>query len=394
MGWFDGGNKDKDKDKDKDKAKEKSGFTSFKDMFDGGGKGGSGASYSNLSNKDYVASGGKARTAGTSVSGWTDKSGTKKGIAGVAANPAMRAALAVASGGLSAPVMGLANLMADKGNPANIDGVSNKSLDKLDASRPKSRPSDLGVEKQTAIADLWGSNDKDRDSGITTVAKKTAPVLDKGDKEAQTEMPAGGRIPNPAWVIGMPEDQRYLSNPSYAQIIAYRKSLGTQTMAEGGIASIEEEDMIEGDGGLSSIPQRNDKEVIVDAIKAIRGEIEDPRSAIMAFVEKYGEDKMSDLYDRVQSGEMDSVVSREDGVLKGPGDGLDDMIPANIDGKEDLRLADNEHVISADVVAALGNGSSDAGHKRLKEMTDRIRKAAHGTTKQQNEVDAKEVLPV
>jgi hypothetical protein len=125
----------------------------------------------------------------------------------------------------------------------------------------------------------------------------------------------------------------------------------------------------------------------------MRGDIDDPQAAVEAFVSKYGEDKLSDLYDRVQSGELDSVASREDGVLKGPGDGMDDMIPASIDGKEDLRIADNEHVISADVVAALGNGSSDAGHKRLKEMTDRIRQKAHGSKKQQNEVNPSEVLP-
>jgi len=37
-------------------------------------------------------------------------------------------------------------------------------------------------------------------------------------------------------------------------------------------------------------------------------------------------------------------------------------------------LADGEYVFDADTVAALGNGSSDAGAKRLDEMRQAIRK--------------------
>jgi hypothetical protein len=52
--------------------------------------------------------------------------------------------------------------------------------------------------------------------------------------------------------------------------------------------------------------------------------------------------------------------------VKGKGDGQSDDIPA--------MLADGEYVFDADTVAALGNGSSDAGAKRLDEMRQAIRK--------------------
>lgn len=80
-------------------------------------------------------------------------------------------------------------------------------------------------------------------------------------------------------------------------------------------------------------------------------------------------------------------------MLRGPGDGLSDNIPATISGKQPARLADGEFVVSADVVSALGGGSTEAGSKKLYAMMDRIRKAAHGTKKQVKPVKEHKVLP-
>lgn len=81
------------------------------------------------------------------------------------------------------------------------------------------------------------------------------------------------------------------------------------------------------------------------------------------------------------------------GYLDGPGDGLSDSIPATIEGKQPARLADGEFVVSSDVVSALGNGSSKAGAKQLYAMMDRVRQKAHGTKKQINKVNTKQVMP-
>jgi len=67
-------------------------------------------------------------------------------------------------------------------------------------------------------------------------------------------------------------------------------------------------------------------------------------------------------------------------LLKGPGDGVSDGIPATIGGKQPARLADGEFVIPARIVSELGNGSTDAGAKRLYAMMDRI-KAKRAKTK-------------
>jgi hypothetical protein len=62
-------------------------------------------------------------------------------------------------------------------------------------------------------------------------------------------------------------------------------------------------------------------------------------------------------------------------LLKGPGDGVSDSIPATIGGKQPARLADGEFVIPARIVSEIGNGSTEAGAKKLYAMMDRIQRA-------------------
>lgn len=81
-------------------------------------------------------------------------------------------------------------------------------------------------------------------------------------------------------------------------------------------------------------------------------------------------------------------------LLKGPGDGMSDHIPAQIGAKQPARLADGEFVVPADVVSHLGNGSTDAGAKRLYSMMDKVRQARTGKKKQAPSVNFKSGVPV
>jgi hypothetical protein len=96
-----------------------------------------------------------------------------------------------------------------------------------------------------------------------------------------------------------------------------------------------------------------------------------------------------------KGGIMSSLGGYSDGgrMLKGPGDGMSDSIPASIGGKQPARLADGEFVVPADVVSHLGNGSTDAGAKRLYTMMDKIRKARTGKKKQAPAVKAERYMP-
>jgi hypothetical protein len=82
-------------------------------------------------------------------------------------------------------------------------------------------------------------------------------------------------------------------------------------------------------------------------------------------------------------------------LLRGAGDGMSDDIPAVIRGKGVQRaaLADGEFVIPADVVSHLGNGSTEAGAKKLYKMMAQIRAARTGRKKQAPRVNADKYLP-
>ena len=80
-------------------------------------------------------------------------------------------------------------------------------------------------------------------------------------------------------------------------------------------------------------------------------------------------------------------------LLKGPGDGMSDSIPAKIGAKQPARLADGEFVVPADVVSGLGNGSTDAGARKLYAMMDKVRKSRTGSKRQGKEINPNKYLP-
>jgi hypothetical protein len=80
-------------------------------------------------------------------------------------------------------------------------------------------------------------------------------------------------------------------------------------------------------------------------------------------------------------------------LLKGPGDGMSDDIPATIANKQPARLADGEFVVPADVVSHLGNGSTDAGAKHLYKMMDNVRRARTGKKAQGKQIKSEKFLP-
>src|SRR6267154_302893 len=82
-------------------------------------------------------------------------------------------------------------------------------------------------------------------------------------------------------------------------------------------------------------------------------------------------------------------------LLRGPGDGMSDSIPAEITGgkPQQAALADGEFVIPADVVSHLGNGSTEAGSKRLYAMMDHVRRARTGKESQAPAIKPNKFMP-
>tara|TARA_R100001129_G_scaffold134768_1_gene96238 strand:- start:121 stop:1215 length:1095 start_codon:yes stop_codon:yes gene_type:complete len=164
-------------------------------------------------------------------------------------------------------------------------------------------------------------------------------------------------------------------------------------MQTGGITEANQEGQEEGQG-IRPLAV-NDKEIINLAVDVIKGEIDEERGSVILamFQQQYGREALADLIEKVQSGEFDANAAQDEGLLKGAGDGMDDVIPAKLEGKEDYALSDGEYIVAADVVSGIGNGSTNAGAKRLDKMQDTVRKLRTGKEEQAPDVDAVKMLP-
>jgi hypothetical protein len=106
----------------------------------------------------------------------------------------------------------------------------------------------------------------------------------------------------------------------------------------------------------------------------------------------------SDPVIRMARGGIPDLGDYSDGgrLLKGPGDGVSDSIPATIGNKRPARLADGEFVVPARIVSELGNGSTEAGARKLYAMLDRVqaaRKKSIGKGKVAKNSRADKLLP-
>ena len=132
------------------------------------------------------------------------------------------------------------------------------------------------------------------------------------------------------------------------------------TYAGGGIMALAEGGEAEADAMMEEAGM-NEKDVIMNAILAIKEVIveEEAEMALAMFVMKYGEEALRSLVDKVQSGEFDETVERfaagEQGMVRGPGDGsgVDDMVPATLEGEQDVLLSDGEFVLRKKTTDAL-----------------------------------------
>ena len=156
-------------------------------------------------------------------------------------------------------------------------------------------------------------------------------------------------------------------------------------MQAGGLADIA--------GAMAPKGQMNEKTIIEGTIAAVEGRIPEEQAApiLAAFVETYGEEALRKLVDDVRMGRG---PQGGEGPVRGPGDGMADMVPARMsDGSSDVLLSDGEFVIPADVVSGLGNGSTEAGAAELDRMMGRVRQERTGSTTQPAAMNVGGVIP-
>ena len=137
-----------------------------------------------------------------------------------------------------------------------------------------------------------------------------------------------------------------------------------------------------------------DVQAELDAGKANFGTKDDPAAAAYEHYLRYGKAGGRKYTKKAAGGGLMNVAMARGGMaqqfnlgdysdggrlLRGPGDGVSDSIPASIGGKRPARLADGEFVVPARIVSELGNGSTEAGARKLYAMMDRIQSARRGT---------------
>lgn len=79
-------------------------------------------------------------------------------------------------------------------------------------------------------------------------------------------------------------------------------------------------------------------------------------------------------------------------IVRGLGSGLDDLVPTTINGRRAAALSDGEFVIPADVVSMMGDGSTDAGARRLYDFMNTVRQHKTGTTEQAGPLPIGDIL--
>ena len=190
--------------------------------------------------------------------------------------------------------------------------------------------------------------------------------------------------------------------------------------------------------------------ILMGAVAAIQGQHPEPQKAVQAFIQVYGPKKFAALRERViaDAGQEQAQASGLEALkqqlapamppsgpavipqappaqpeqqmaqmidprqnyavggqvrgfyrgkptkqVSGPGDGLSDSVPANIEGREPVNLAAGEVIVPADVVSDAGNGDSDAGADFFAELNENIRMKRHGTNEQPAAINPAALVP-
>ena len=144
------------------------------------------------------------------------------------------------------------------------------------------------------------------------------------------------------------------------------------------------------EGGATPNPET---QLIEQTISAVLGEVPQEQADIIInmFIDEFGQDAFELLREQA----LQSVVpnAQTEGVIRGQGGGMDDMVNGMIGSEQPVAVSPGEYIVPADVVSGLGDGSTDGGVQELDGMLDRVRQTRTGTTTQPAPMRTGGVLP-
>ena len=112
---------------------------------------------------------------------------------------------------------------------------------------------------------------------------------------------------------------------------------------------------------------------------------------IEMFVQKYGPELFAQI--RQMLLQQGNPQAQTEGMITGPGGGMDDQIGGMIGDQQPVAVSSGEFIVPADVVSGIGDGSSEAGAQELSQMMDNVRMARGGSTTQPPPTNARGLLP-
>jgi hypothetical protein len=123
---------------------------------------------------------------------------------------------------------------------------------------------------------------------------------------------------------------------------------------------------------------------------AILGDAENADQVIQEFISVFGNEAFQQLREQVLQTQVPDAQT--EGMIEGQGGGMDDEIMGMIGNQQPVAVSPGEYIVPADVVASLGDGSSDAGSSKLDTMLDDVRMAKTGRTIQPGKINDR-VIP-
>jgi hypothetical protein len=238
----------------------------------------------------------------------------------------------------------------------------------------------LGGKYAIGAAALPGVMDAARPKAVPTTAQKPQMIRPyKFDYNAQNP----NNPINTAYTPGQDTSERKWFTPTMVPQTPYQA-------ADGGIIALAGGGPVEMMSDQAALGTNTMYPMANMTTSAFASPYQDPRSTNMmssmapsgggAVNQMSGEPNMQGT--RLAMGGVTDLGGYSDGgrLLRGPGDGVSDSIPAQIGNRQPARLADGEFVVPARIVSELGNGSTEAGAKQLYKMLDRVQNARAKTT--------------
>jgi hypothetical protein len=111
-------------------------------------------------------------------------------------------------------------------------------------------------------------------------------------------------------------------------------------------------------------------EIVISVQEAILNPGPDAEEVINNFISIFGEEE----FERLKA----MILFEQDEES----DGVSDSIPAMVDGQQPAALSEGEYVVPADAVSGMGNGSTEAGARRLDDIVGQVRTQKTGSSVQ------------